>query len=76
MEPVSDVEECLEDLDDVLGHLFGDGRSCVVNNHLVSLAPPHSQALLQGFGQHRNPALLMAFKAFSSGSLQLESKTL
>lgn len=58
VELVSDVEERLEDLDDVLGHLLGDGRSRAVTKHFVSLTPPHSQALLEGLGQHRHSTLL------------------
>lgn len=58
VEPVSNVEESLEDLDDVLGALFGNGRGLVVNHHLRSTFPPDCQTLLQGFRQDWNAALL------------------
>lgn len=58
VESVSDVEKYLEDLDDFLGRLLGDGGSCAVAKHLVSLTPPHRQALLEGFGQHGHSTLL------------------
>lgn len=51
VEHVSDVEECLEDLNDLLGHLHGNGRLFTVGKHLIFHTPAHSQALLQGFGQ-------------------------
>lgn len=62
VERVSDVEERLEDLDDVLGRLLGDGRSGAVTEHLVSLRPPHSQVLLQSCGQYGHSTLLTGNK--------------
>lgn len=40
MELVSDVEEGLEDLDDILGHVLGDERGGAIRDDLVSLPPP------------------------------------
>lgn len=45
VEPVSNVEDGLENLNNILGHLLGD-RSAV-SDQLISIGPSQDQALLQ-----------------------------